>query len=222
MTLRDWTRRDRPGQWPLTGARVVLEPLDWAAHGDGLYAAVASPGNANIWDYMPLGPYQSRAQFEEVFDQICADFGWEVLVIRNGNGGKVLGMAGFMRIRELHGSAEIGCVAFGPALRRTPAATEAMYLMAQHVFDELGYRRYEWKCHNENAASRRAAERFGFQFEGVFRNDMVVKGKSRDTAWFAMTDTDWPSVKQGFEAWLSPQNFDASGMQKRKLEDFRS
>ena len=130
-------------------------------------------------------------------------------------------MAGYMRIREKHGSAEIGCVAFGRDLRRSPEATEAMSLMASHIFDELGYRRYEWKCHNGNAASRRAAKRFGFKFEGVFRNDMVVRGKNRDTAWFAMTDEDWPANKSAFEAWLSPSNFDAAGQQKKKLESFR-
>ena len=221
MNLRNWTRRERPGQWPLTGPRVVLEPLDWAVHGDGLYEAVASPAVKHIWDYMPIGPFKSRESFEDILDHVCADYGWETLVIRKGNDGKMLGMASFMRIREIHGSAEVGCVAFGEALKRTPEASEAMFLMASHLFDELGYRRYEWKCHNDNAASHRAASRFGFAFEGVFRNDMVVKGKNRDTAWYAMTDEDWPTVKSAFAAWLSPQNFDAAGQQKRKLESFR-
>ncbi|NQY12608.1 MAG: GNAT family N-acetyltransferase [Henriciella sp.] len=222
MNLSDWTRRERPGQWPLTGARVALEPLDWAAHGEGLYQAVAAPTVKDIWDYMPIGPFQDQAQFEEIFELVRVNQGWETLVIRKGNRGKVLGMASYMRIREGHGSAEIGCVAFGRDLKRSPEATEAMFLMAAHVFDELGYRRYEWKCHNGNAASRRAAERFGFAFEGVFRNDMVVKGKNRDTAWFAMTNEDWPGLKTAFEKWLAPKNFDAAGEQKRKLESFRS
>ncbi|MEM7459117.1 MAG: GNAT family protein [Pseudomonadota bacterium] len=222
MSLRNWTRRERPGQWPLTGARVVLEPLDWTAHGDGLYAAIASPAVKHIWDFMPLGPFASRDSFEEIFAHVGADHGWETLVIRKGNDGSVLGMASFMRIREDHGSAEIGCVAFGEALKRTPEASEAMYLMAAHLIDELGYRRYEWKCHNDNAASHRAARRFGFAFEGVFRNDMVIKGKNRDTAWYAMTDEDWPRLENAFEAWLSPKNFDAAGKQKRKLESFRA
>jgi len=220
--LSDWTRRERPGQWPLTGVRVALEPLDWAAHGEGLYQAVAAPTVKDIWDYMPIGPFQDQAQFEEIFELVRVNQGWETLVIRKGNRGKVLGMASYMRIREGHGSAEIGCVAFGRALKRSPEATEAMFLMAAHMFDELGYRRYEWKCHNGNAASRRAAERFGFAFEGVFRNDMVVKGKNRDTAWFAMTNEDWPGLKTAFEKWLTPKNFDAAGEQKRKLESFRS
>lgn len=222
MSLKNWTPRERPGQWPLTGDRVVLEPLDWAAHGEGLYAAVAAPAVSDIWTYMPIGPFDSHKQFEKTFDAVAREFGWEVMVIKRAQGGKILGMSSYMRIREAHGSAEIGCVAFGPELKRSSEATEAMSLMAGHVFDELGYRRYEWKCHSKNEASKRAAERFGFAYEGVFRNDMVIKGKNRDTAWFAMTDEDWPAIKKAFKAWLSAKNFDASGQQKKRLEAFRS
>ena len=222
MSLKKWTARERPGQWPLTGARVVLEPLDWTAHLDGLYQAVAAPAVSDIWTYMPLGPFESVDAFHETFDFVAQENGWEVMVIRAANGGEVLGMSSYMRIREAHGSAEIGCVAFGQQLKRSSEATEAMYLMADHVFEELGYRRYEWKCHNKNDASKRAAERIGFKFEGVFRNDMVVKGKNRDTAWFAMTDADWPTLKSAFKSWLSTKNFDAAGKQKKRLEAFRS
>lgn len=222
MSLKNWSRRERPGLWPLPGVRVVLEPLDWDAHADGLYTAIAAPDMADTWDYMPIGPFRDQSEFHATLDHVCADFGWEMLVIRSVSDGTVLGTAGFMRIREPHGSAEVGCVAFGRALRRRPEATEAMYLMTKHLFDEQGYRRYEWKCHNENAASHRAATRFGFKFEGIFRNDMVVKGKSRDTAWYAMTDEDWPAVKSAFEAWLAPGNFDADGEQKQTLESFRT
>lgn len=221
MSLKNWTARERPGQWPLTGERVVLEPLDWSEHEEGLYKAVAAPAVSEIWTYMPIGPFESQKQFRKVFARVAADLGWEVMVIRRARGGDILGMSSYMRIREPHGSVEIGCVAFGPDLKRSAEATEAMSLMAEHVFDELGYRRYEWKCHNDNAASRRAAERLGFVFEGVFRNDMVVKGKSRDTAWFAMTDEDWPSIRKAFKAWLSTKNFDASGAQKKPLEAYR-
>ncbi|MEL6861558.1 MAG: GNAT family protein [Pseudomonadota bacterium] len=222
MTLKNWTAKERPGLWPLPGVRVVLEPLDWTAHGDDLYEAIAAPDMKDTWDYMPLGPFKSRDDFQETISNVCKSLGWEMIVIRRVKGGKVLGMAGFMRIREAHGSAEVGCVAFGRELRRSPEATEAMYLMASHIFDELGYRRYEWKCHNDNAASHRAATRFGFQFEGVFRNDMVIRGKNRDTAWFSITDEDWPAIKSAFEAWLDPSNFDAAGQQKKKLESFRA
>lgn len=222
MSLRDWTPCEHPGQWPLIGTRVVLEPLDWAAHSAGLYEAVGSPAVADIWDYMPIGPFDNETEFQETFEFVRVKFGWKTLVIRGSNSGKILGMSSYMRIRKDHGSAEIGCVAFGPALKRSAEASEAMYSMARHVFEELGYRRYEWKCHNDNAASRRAATRFGFAFEGVFRNDMVVRGKSRDTAWFAMTDDDWPLIKSAFEAWLSSSNFDAAGQQIRKLGSFRT
>lgn len=221
MSLKHWSRCERPGQWPLTGQRVVLEPLDWAVHLEGLYRAVAAPSVADIWAYMPIGPFKDQVAFHERFDLAVQHSDWETMVIRRASGGEVLGMSSYMRIREAHGSAEIGCVAFGPDLKRSAEATEAMSLMAEHVFDELGYRRYEWKCHNENDASKRAAERFGFAFEGVFRNDMVVKGKNRDTAWFAMTDKDWPAIKTAFRSWLAPKNFDAAGQQKKRLEAFR-
>ncbi len=222
MTLANWKPCQRPGQWSLSGTRTVLEPLNWARHGEDLFRAVAGDGNAAIWDFMPDGPFADLATFCAEFEQVRAELGWQVLVIRRAGDGLVLGMASYMRIREAHGSAEVGCVAFGSDLKRTAEATEAMHLMASHVFDELGYRRYEWKCHNQNKASKRAAIRFGFAFEGIFRNDMVVNGDSRDTAWYAMTSEDWPSVKAGFEAWLTPENFDTSGQQKRSLEAFRA
>ena len=133
----------------------------------------------------------------------------------------MLGMASYMRIRPEHGSAEVGFVCFSKAMQRTPAATEAMYLMARHLFDDLGYRRYEWKCDNANEKSRRAAERLGFAFEGVFRQDMVMKGRNRDTAWYSMLDTEWPAAKAAFEAWLAPENFDGEGRQRNKLADIR-
>jgi RimJ/RimL family protein N-acetyltransferase len=127
------------------------------------------------------------------------------------------GIASYLRIAPEHGSIEIGHIWFGAPLRRTTAATEAIYLLARHAFDELGYRRLEWKCDSLNAPSRRAAERFGFTFEGVFRKHMVLKGRNRDTAWYAITDDEWPCIRAGFEAWLSPTNFDAGGAQRRDL-----
>ncbi len=220
--LANWQACEQPGQWPLAGTRIVLEPLSWEAHGEGLFAAVAGAGNAAIWDYMPIGPFTDLAAFRQTFEHVCDKLDWQSLVIKRASDGRIVGMASYMRIRAAHGSVEVGCVAFGDALKRTADATEAMYLMAAHVFDELGYRRYEWKCHNENKASKHAALRFGFAFEGVFRNDMVVDGKSRDTAWYAMTDADWPGLKTGYERWMAADNFDANGRQKRKLETFRT
>lgn len=221
MSLQDWTPRERPQPERLSGQYVSLERLNWALHQEGLFDAVAGAENAAIWTFMPLGPFQDANTFKTVFVRVSEMAGWDTLVIRKLDTGRIAGMASYMRIREGHGSAEVGCVAFGEALKRTREATEAMFLMAAHLFDELGYRRYEWKCHNDNAASKRAAERLGFAFEGVFRNDMVVKGESRDTAWFAMTDDDWPPIRASFEGWLAQENFSASGRQKKTLEQFK-
>jgi len=170
---------------------------------------------------MPLGPFLTPEAFRHGFEHQRAISGWETLVIVSIATGETLGSASFMRIREAHGSCEVGCVAFGKPLQRTAEATEAMYLMAAHAFDELGYRRYEWKCNDANLASRRAAIRLGFQFEGVFRNDMVVKGENRDTAWYAMTDDDWPKTGAALQAWLDPGNFDPVGQQRESLAAIR-
>jgi RimJ/RimL family protein N-acetyltransferase len=219
--LSTWTPRPPPGLTPLEGRRVRLEPLDWAAHGAGLFAAVGGPANASIWEWMPVGPFPAPGDLQGMLDRNRKQEGWRTMVIRMGSAGEILGMASYMRIREAHGSAEIGCVAFGPKLKRTPEATEAFALMAGHVFDGLGYRRYEWKCNLDNLASKRAAERFGFAFEGVFRNDMVTRGRSRDTAWYSIIDTEWPGLKTALDQWLAPGNFATDGRQIRTLESFR-
>ncbi len=221
MTLADWTTCEIPGSDVLSGERIVLEPLDWARHGDGLFAAVAGPDNHALWDYMPIGPFDTQAEFEATYQKVCEALNWRTLVFRRAQDDKIVGMSSYMRLRPEHGSVEVGCVAFGDELKRTAHATEAMYLMARHVFDDLGYRRYEWKCNNANLASKRAAERMGFAFEGIFRNDMVVRGISRDTAWYAMTDDDWPDLKASFERWLAPGNFAADGQQINRLEELR-
>ena len=143
------------------------------------------------------------------------------MIIVDAGAGSALGMASYMRIRQEHGSAEVGCVVFGKALQRTRAATEAIYLMARHIFDDLGYRRFEWKCNEANAASKRAAVRFGFTFEGVFRNDMVMKGRNRDTAWYSMLDSEWSGVKTAFDSWLDPGNFTPEGVQRSRLSAHR-
>ena len=217
--LKNWTPRERPVVAALTGQYTRLELLDWDIHCDRLYAAVCGDGNDELWTYMPIGPFADRDVFRQIFEFVRNHFEWETMVILDKTSDAVLGMGSYMRIRPEHGSAEVGCVAFGPALKRTRQATEAMFLMARHLFEDLGYRRYEWKCDNANEASLRAAKRFGFLFEGVFRNDMVTKGRNRDTAWFAMTDIDWPALVPAYEAWLAPDNFDEGGKQKKRLED---
>lgn len=219
--LSGWTRRATPGAEVLAGRRVRLEPLDPTQHGAGLFAAVGGSANADIWTWVPDGPFPTLEAMQEFLAWGTDKASWRTMVIRAAASGDILGMASYMRIREAHGSAEIGCVAFGARLKRTAEATEALALMARHIFD-LGYRRYEWKCNNENLASKRAAERFGFLYEGLFRNDMVTKGRSRDTAWYSITDAEWPALDQALGHWLSDDNFAKDGTQKRTLESFRA
>jgi RimJ/RimL family protein N-acetyltransferase len=220
--LSDWTARPSPGGRELSGTRVILEPLDWRRHGDSLYDAIAGEANVALWQFIPFGPFTARDEFENILEFVRQDQGWATHVIVSAETRAALGTASYMRIREPHGSVEIGCVVFGDALQRTPEATEALALMAGHVFDDLGYRRYEWKCNNANAASKRAAERFGFRFEGVFRNDMIIRGRNRDTAWYSILDREWPALKSALDQWLAPENFDATGKQRARLEAFRA
>jgi len=203
----------------LEGNYIDLEPLDWAAHGSDLAEHVAGLENADLWTFVPIGPFDDLAGLQAVMSYAGEQFSWEIMAAKSKASGKVLGTTSYMRIREMHGSAEVGCVVLGQPLQKTREATEIIYLIAKHVFEDLGYRRFEWKCHNANEASKRAAERFGFTFEGVFRNDMVIKGKNRDTAWFSMIDSEWPALKAAYEAWLSPDNFDAA-TQKLPLKAF--
>jgi len=215
--LFHWTPRPTPGLSILSGRRVRLEPLDPAGHGDGLFATIGGADNS-LWEWMPVGPFATREALLGFLETQMQTEGWRCMTIRAAASGEVLGMAAYMRIREAHGSAEIGCVAFGPKLRRTPEATEALYLMADHAFAH-GYRRYEWKCNALNLPSRRAAQRLGFSYEGIFRQHMVIKGKNRDSAWFAIIDTEWPALREAYGAWLSPANFTAEGRQRERLSD---
>lgn len=218
MSLENWTPRPRPAAKTIVGRYGRLEALDWRRHRAGLYAVAGGEANAGLWRYMPLGPYvDGEAVFERDFEARRIQDGWETEVILSSDA-RVMGMASFMRIREAHGSAEIGAVLFGHDLQRTPLASEAIFHMAQYAFDELGYRRLEWKCNSANAASMRAAERFGFTYEGTFRNDLVSKGENRDTAWFSIIDSEWLRVRAAFEAWLEPANFDGMGRQIFRLK----
>ncbi len=199
------------------GRYVRLEPLDWDAHLTELSAAMLGPGREALWTYLPAGPFSEPEALRAWLDTArAADGDWLTFVARQ-TGGVVQGMLSFMRQRPAQGSAEVGCIVYGPDLARTRATTEAIYLLGCHLFEDLGYRRFEWKCNAENAASKRAALRFGFVYEGTFRNDQVVKGRNRDTAWFAMTDGDWPAARARFESWLAPDNFDEAGRQRASL-----
>jgi RimJ/RimL family protein N-acetyltransferase len=215
MTLANWTPRPRPGKVELIGHYCRLEPLDWAVHRDGLFEAICGPGNDGLWTHMFFHPFPTPEALEAGFE--AGRKGLETLVVRSLRGGRVLGMVSYMNISEANGTAEIGSIVFGPELQRSREATETLYLTAAHVFDDLGYRRYEWKCSDANEPSKRAAIRFGFIPEGLFRKHMVIKGQNRDTAWFAMTDDDWAAYKPAYQAWLAPANFDEAGHQRQRL-----
>ena len=222
MNLENWNGCERPGLSRLVGAYAVCEPYERADHLQGLFGALGGAGNDHLWTFMPIGPFAAESDLGELLSGVNGQLGWQTMVIRCAASNEILGMASYMRIRCEHGSAEVGAVTFSKKLQRSRIATDAMFVMAKHVFEDLGYRRYEWKCNNANGASKRAAERFGFQYEGVFRNDMVTKGQNRDTAWYAMIDSDWSAIQKAFNAWLAQVNFDGAGQQKSCLAALRA
>ncbi len=213
--LLDWKPVALPRPVALQGRHVSLEPVDAAKHTADLWRAVY--GHDEVWDYLADGPYGIEADLRRALEEKQAAASAVFLAITPKTSGKVEGYASFMRMDAANGVIEVGNILLSPSLQRTTAATEAMYLMARHVFEDLGYRRYEWKCNAKNEPSQRAAERLGFTFEGLFRQHMVVKGQNRDTAWFAMLDSEWPARKMAFEAWLDPANFDGEGRQQKSL-----
>jgi RimJ/RimL family protein N-acetyltransferase len=211
-----WTPPPRPGPEVLEGRFARLERLQADRHAADLYRA--NSADAAIWDYLPYGPFSSAAQYHRWVREIAAGDDPVFYAIKDKQTGHFAGVASFLRITPQAGSIEVGHINLSPELQRRPAATEAMFLMMQWAF-EAGYRRYEWKCNALNLASRRAAQRLGFSYEGVFRQAGVVKGRNRDTAWFAAIDAEWPALKEAFTAWLSPVNFDAEGRQVERLSD---
>ena len=219
--LSHWKGCARPERIVLEGQYAQLEPLDAKAHGDGLYEA-ATIGDADTrFRYLPSLKPESRAAFQPWLDWAGASLDPMHFAVIDKASGKVGGWHTIMRIDAPNGVGEIGAIQWGPLIQQTPATTEALYLTALYLFDALGYRRFEWKCNNRNEPSKRAALRYGFVFEGLFRKHMIVKGENRDTAWYAMTDDDWRIAKPAFEAWLDPSNFDSKGRQRKRLEEFR-
>ena len=210
-----WKPVPRPIPIPLRGRTVKLEPLDAARHTPALWEQFR--GQDELWTWMGDGPFAREGELRQAVakKQAASDAVFFALV--PAALGRAAGWASFLRTDPANGVIEIGNIVYGPVLQRTTAATEAMYLMARHIFDDLGYRRYEWKCNAQNLPSRRAAERLGFTFEGVFRQHMVVKDRSRDTAWFALLDRDWPARRQALEAWLAEENFDEHQQQRRPI-----
>jgi RimJ/RimL family protein N-acetyltransferase len=206
----------------MIGRHVRVEPLDPGRHGAQLAAALAEDREGRLWTYLPQGPFASDAEFHRWLERVAAGSDPMLHAVVDAATGAAIGITSFMRIDPANGVIEVGHLHYSPRLQRTIAATEAMALMMARVFDELGYRRYEWKCHALNAASRAAALRLGFRFEGIFRQAVVMKGRNRDTAWFSIIDSEYPALKHAFARWLDPANFDDHGRQRRALAAFRA
>lgn len=215
--VKGWQPRPRPPRAALDGRYCRVEPLDPDCHAGELFAANAEDRDGRIWTYLPYGPFPTPAVYRRWMESECLGGDPLFHAVVDRADGRACGVASYLRIVPETGVMEVGHINFAPRLQRTAAATEAMYLMMRRVFDELGYRRYEWKCDALNEASRRAAERLGFRYEGIFRQATIYKGRNRDTAWFSIIDGEWPALRAAFEAWLDPANFDEAGRQHRRL-----
>jgi RimJ/RimL family protein N-acetyltransferase len=217
LPLVDASPAKPPERIMLPGRVISIMPLDAEAHVQALYEATHGEGREALWDYLFDGPFPDLVSFSLSLRQKAASQDPLFFAVLDNQTGRALGHASYLRMEPWHRVIEVGNILYAPALQRTFGATEAMYLMARYVFEDLGYRRYEWKCNALNAPSRRAALRLGFGFEGIFRQHMIVKGRNRDTAWFSMLDSEWPARKAAFEQWMDAGNFDAQGKQKSGL-----
>lgn len=215
-TVQGWTMPERPNAPKLLGKYAQLELLNPDAHAAEIHRA--NSVDDAIWDFLPYGPYTSAAGYHRWVRDITAGNDPVFYAIKNLESGHFEGVASYLRINPEAGSIEVGHINYSKPLQRSRAATEAMFLMMQWAY-EAGYRRYEWKCNALNMGSRRAAERFGFSYEGIFRQAAIIKGRNRDTAWYASIDSEWPALKAAFATWLAPENFDTSGKQKESLSD---
>ena len=216
-SLGNWTPPPHPpAGLSLIGKHIRLDPMEADDHAADLFAAFS--GHDALWDYMPYGPFSSASAYHRWVKDHQGREDPVFFALTDIPSGHAVGVASYLRIAPDQGSIEVGHICLAPALQRTPAATEAMFLMMDWAF-AAGYRRYEWKCNALNMPSRRAAQRLGFSFEGIFRNHLVVKGRNRDTAWFSVIDSEWPALREAFAAWLAPANFDASGKQRERLSD---
>lgn len=220
-SLRDWTGVRPPRRETIPGTWVDLEPLDPARHGDDLFVASTAEGAEERFAYLPEVPPTDRSEFTDWLSTAASSPDPLFFAVVDRATGRAVGRQALMRVDPANGVIEIGNILWGPALARTRGATEAFFLVADMVF-AAGYRRFEWKCNDANLPSKRAAVRFGFTPEGVFRQHMVVKGRNRDTAWFSILDSEWPELREAFAAWLDPSNFDEAGAQRRSLRELRS
>ncbi len=219
--VENWSERSRPPRTTMTGQYCRLEPVNPRNHAAQLFAAFMQAPDERDWTYLFADRPQTPALLDAYLHRLARSEDPLHYAIVDAHSGNAVGTAAFMRIDPGHGAIEVGSITYAPCLKRTPAGTEAMYLMMRRVFDELHYRRYEWKCDSLNAASCAAARRYGFTFEGIFRQAIVYKGRSRDTAWFSITQTEWPRVRIALQGWLDPRNFDAAGCQRRTLASIR-
>jgi len=215
----DWAACKYPDHSAMSGRFCHIEALDVARHADDLFAAYSQGNTDGLWTYIPVGPFDTAEALEAWLKGASQSRDPQFYALIDKNSGKAVGIASYLRITPDFGVIEVGNIVFSPRLQRTPIATEVMFLMMQHVFNKLGYRRYEWKCDALNAPSKRAAARFGFSYDGLFKQALIYKGRNRDTAWFSILDKDWPAIERGYQAWLAPDNFDAKGNQKGRLSD---
>lgn len=220
--VEGWTERPRPPRHTLSGRYCRLEPVDPSRHAADLFAAYMEAPDDRDWTYLVPERPDTLSRFRDYLAQLAWSEDPLHYTIVDGETARLGGTAALMRIDPAHGVIEVGSIAYSPRLKRTRAGTEAMYLLMRLVFDELGYRRYEWKCDSLNGPSRAAAQRYGFTFEGVFRRALVYKGRSRDTAWYSIIAEEWPRLRSGIAAWLDPSNFDEDGGQKRTLAAMRA
>ncbi len=216
----NWRPTARPTHKPLVGRFCYLEPLDINRHSADLYAAFSKDTDHHNWTYLPYGPFNGFAKFEAWLKEVGNGEDPFFYAIVNAKTKQAVGLASYLRINPADGVIEVGHIHYSPLIQRSSIATEAMFLMMRQVFDELGYRRYEWKCDALNAPSRKAALRLGFRFEGIFRQLTMYKGRNRDTAWYAIIDKEWPSIRSAYQSWLDPKNFDRTGNQQISLGKF--
>ena len=218
----NWHARPRPPKSGMSGNYCRVVPIDMQLHAAELHQEYLKDLEHRIWTYLGYGPFDTLEDFKAWMKAYCLGSDPLFHAIIENESSMALGVASYMRIQPEFGVIEVGHINYSPALQRRRASTEAMYLMMQRVFDELGYRRYEWKCDALNAASRKAAERLGFTFEGVFRQATIYKERNRDTAWYSIVDTEWPALKNAFQCWLNRENFDPHGRQKQRLSEFQT
>jgi RimJ/RimL family protein N-acetyltransferase len=219
MTVEDWTGATAPDREPMVGLRCRLEPLDADRDAAALHAAYSEDRDGANWTYLPYGPFANEMAYGEFVNGIQQDGETLFFAIVDLASASAVGVASYLRAAPAMGSIEVGHLSYSPALQRTPISTEAMYLMMRRVFDDWGYRRYEWKCHSLNGPSIAAAKRLGFRYEGKFRNHVIFKGRNRDTAWLSVIVEEWPAIRTAMESWLDPDNFEGDGRQRKRLAD---